>query len=449
MSTQFGTPKRTLGTGDLVISVSEIFDKLQSKVDPNTLEQLLRDILAGRRPQVRPGELITAELINQILAELESLELRLAKVEATCCGPTETEPDIVITDWQPHDKVQLRHRLDVTGENFPTSLNEGSVDVGGRAVTLFLAVSATALSFEIPPTVTPGNNLMTIRKGTRSASATIKVVEEDVIPKGELFVNDVTPAGGKFEANKPFTFVFELDSQTIPDEDYTLAVNFSDVTGSTATIQTWKNNTKLQLVSGSPVPSPVRLGPNQKLRVNAIVTIPAASSANMALQVSSVNAPADAKLNKSSGAIKIVAGAAPQANDPRTTFTIGTIGAALPARKATIDGLQGVEIVYAASPTFPVNANFVKAGVYEFKAELENADPTNWNVVSVTPTGFTSGANGNQPISVKLNLKKAAAAAGGAHPEKNFLIVTARRTNADETFSSFIRMPIQGFTRTT
>ena len=70
MSTQFGDTKRTLSTGDLVISVSEIFDRLQSKVDPNTLEQLLRDIVSGRRKQVRPGELITAELINQILAEL-------------------------------------------------------------------------------------------------------------------------------------------------------------------------------------------------------------------------------------------------------------------------------------------------------------------------------------------------------------------------------------------
>lgn len=81
MSTQFGDAKRTLSTGDLVISVSEIFDRLQTKVDPNTLEQLLRDILAGRRKQVRPGELITAELINQILAELESLEGRVIKLE--------------------------------------------------------------------------------------------------------------------------------------------------------------------------------------------------------------------------------------------------------------------------------------------------------------------------------------------------------------------------------
>lgn len=81
MSTQFGDGKRTLSTGDLVISVSEIFDRLQTKVDPNTLEQLLRDILSGRRQQVRPGEIITAEFINQILADLESLEGRVLKLE--------------------------------------------------------------------------------------------------------------------------------------------------------------------------------------------------------------------------------------------------------------------------------------------------------------------------------------------------------------------------------
>src|ERR1044072_4649143 len=77
MSTQLRDVNRTLNAGDVVISVADIFDRLQSQVDPTTLDQLLRDIVSGRRNQVRPSELITAELMNQILAQLESLETRI------------------------------------------------------------------------------------------------------------------------------------------------------------------------------------------------------------------------------------------------------------------------------------------------------------------------------------------------------------------------------------
>src|SRR5215217_5784851 len=81
MSTQFRDTKRTLNTGDLVISVQEVFDRLQSNVDPTLLNQVLQDIISWRRERVRPGELITAELINQILTQLESLDGRVIALE--------------------------------------------------------------------------------------------------------------------------------------------------------------------------------------------------------------------------------------------------------------------------------------------------------------------------------------------------------------------------------
>lgn len=448
MSTQIGDAKRTLSTGDLVISVGEIFDRLQTKVDPNTLEQLLRDILAGRRSQVRPGELITAELINQILAELESLQVRVTKLEAGGGGTVSTEPTPVILDWQPHDGVQLRHRLDVTGQNFPAVPNEKSVDIAGTPVLFFLSASPTSLSFEIPPTVTPGTALMTIRNGTRSASVNINVVQEVVIPKGELFVNDVTPTLDKFEVGKTFIFVFELDSQTIPSEDYTFAVNFSDAVGS-ATVDDWKKNTQMLLATtGGAVSSSLKLGPQNKVRVNVSVKIPAgAVSINMALRVNSVNSPSDPLLNRSSRLIGIIVGSQQAPNDPRTTFSINKIGPAAPARVNKIDGVDGVEVLYGGSPLIPIKAMFTKSGNYEFSASIEEADTTVWVISSVTPAGFKSGDSGEQLINVNVNLKKATPDVSGQHSEKNVLIVTASRTDTDEKFTSFTRIPIQGFAR--
>src|SRR5688572_30561361 len=148
MSTQFRDARRTLSTGDLVISVSEIFDRLQTKVDPNTLEQLLRDILSGRREQVRPGELITAELINQILAQLESLEARVTKLEGDIVGPS---PTIAIPEIRPAGPYTVSQSIQVLGRNFGVSTGAVRASVGNVPVTA-LDTSSTdeLLMFRIP-----------------------------------------------------------------------------------------------------------------------------------------------------------------------------------------------------------------------------------------------------------------------------------------------------------
>lgn len=77
---------RTVTLGDPVVPLSDIIDVLGSKIDADTLQGLLRDLVAGRRTQVRPGEIITAELMNQILTQLESVEERLTKFGAGTTG---------------------------------------------------------------------------------------------------------------------------------------------------------------------------------------------------------------------------------------------------------------------------------------------------------------------------------------------------------------------------
>jgi hypothetical protein len=358
-------------------------------------------------------------------------------------------PKPVILDWQPHDRVQLRHRLDVTGSNFPTPPDEKSVDVGGSAVLRFLVTTATQLSFEIPPTVKVGSALLTIRNGSSFASQMINVVEEAVIPKGEMFLNDVTPPFGSVEIGKLLPFVFELDSQTIPSEDYNLEVKFTDPAG-TATVDEWKKNTEMVLgTTGGSVPSPVKLGPQAKVRVNVNVRVPAgAVSTNMALKANSVNASADPLLNRSSKLVEIKVGSQQAPNDPRTTFAISKIGPAAPARTAKIDGIDGVEVLYGGSPLVPIKALFTKSGNYEFSAVIEKADTAVWVINGVTPAGFKSGDSGEQLININLTLKKTVPDPGDQHSEKNVLLVRASRTDADEKFTSFTRVPIQGFVRT-
>lgn len=446
MSTNFGDAKRTLTTGDLVISVNEIFDRLQTKVDPNTLEQLLRDILAGRRYQVRPGELITAELINQILAELESLQVRVTRLEATGSSTgTSPLPTPVITEVRPSE-VQIRHQVEVLGRDFPDPVDEGTADVDGARILRYISTSPTRLVFEIPPTISPlpKDVDVTVRNGGRSGKSRIRVIPERVIPEGRIVIADKTPELGTILVGRPFTFVFELDSQTTIPEDYRLEVRYTDAVG-TATLADWSRGTTLTLLTGRAVPIPMTIARLSPVRVNVNITIPAgATSVNMALRAVSVNN--DAALTTASTSLPIRVGSSQTVNDHRIQFVIVDLGPFANARKATIDGLQGVEVAFRNAEDLAVNAHFDVAGTYAYSVLIESNEAGIWVPGATVPPSSIESAGGQQDISVNLRLT-ASRDPSGAHPEKRFMVIKAARTDTDATgrFESTLRFPIQGF----
>jgi hypothetical protein len=436
---------RAVGTSDIVVPFSEIVDKLGALIGPDQLNDVLRDIIARRRREVRPGELITAELMNQILGQLESLELRVAALESR--PPVGSEPVPVISDWSPKP-VAVRQRLDVTGLNFPATPSATSVDLDGNFVTHFISANATSMSFEVPPGIQqlPRDVPLTIRNGQLSATVKVKVIPETVIPKGTMFVNDVTPSLGLIEIGKTYTFVFELDSQTIPSEQYQVEALFSDAVG-TATAQTWKQNTTLRLANNASVPSEVTVGPESKVTIKAEVKIPTgATSVNFALRTISVHNPTE--LTKTSKLIGIKVGDTQATSDPRTTFSINIFGPLASARKTQIDGVDGVEVVYGKSELVKVTEHFTVEGNYNHTVEMEATDPNIW-ALTFAPKMTAEVSGGEEVISFTLALKKAAADPGGAHSEKKFVVVKSQRTNTDGTgqFTSFTRFPVQGFTK--
>jgi hypothetical protein len=232
MSTQFNDTKRTLTTGDVVISVAEIFDRLQTKVDPNTLEQLLRDILAGRRSQVRPGELITAELINQILAELESLQVRVTKLEAGVVNPIPVSTPVDITDLLPHGPLHVGDELTIVGKNFLSPAENNTVSVAGVQInpSLFKFSSDNAhLIFDIPPV--PGLAsisqpvLVQVSNKNGSDSASLTLLPAFHPPTGRLEVAyavapvmpDMPPEARNIQANNSYLFVYSITAFVAAD----------------------------------------------------------------------------------------------------------------------------------------------------------------------------------------------------------------------------------------
>jgi hypothetical protein len=445
MSTNLTGGSRTASPSDIVVPFSEIADRLRASVSPDILDQILRDIIARRRREVRPGELITADFMNLILAQLESLETRVTALEAGAGGGATTSLPPVITEVRPSE-VQIRHQVEVLGRNFPSSPAEGSADVGGAPVNRFISASPSRLVFEIPPTITPlpKDVNVTVRNGLLSASSRIRVIPERVIPEGAMMISDKTPELDTIVEGGLVTFVFELDSQTTIPEDYRLEVRYTDATGR-ASVADWSRSTNLSLLTGRPVPSPIRIEPRNPVRVNVNITVPTgANSVNLALRAVSLNN--DAQLSTTSTAIAITVGAAPEHNDGRIQFVINDLGIFARARKVDIDGQQGVEVAFGDSEFVEVKATFDVGGHYTYSALVESNAAGFWAVGAPAPTNTPESAGGEQDISVNLGLR-ATPGPSGTHPEKRFIVIRAARTDSDATgpFESWIRFPIQGF----
>lgn len=60
--------------GEMVVAVSEILDAIGNRITPEEKQKLLLAVLARRAERVQPGDLITASLINGLLADMADLK---------------------------------------------------------------------------------------------------------------------------------------------------------------------------------------------------------------------------------------------------------------------------------------------------------------------------------------------------------------------------------------
>lgn len=216
--------------GDMVVPLSQIVDLLKSKLSQSEIDALLNSLFSGVPKQVRPGDLIPAELMNQIFAELANLETRVAKLEVTT-PVTGTGMGVFILEPNTNTVLRIGDSLTIKGINLlkdsivkideTTMIGlEGSLDnmtlvlksippidniVGeGRTVTLLVSNSA----------------------GSNTAQFTLKP-RELTVPIGTVLVAQTggpipAPLNNTYKANTRYTFIFTITSDTRPDETFSL-----------------------------------------------------------------------------------------------------------------------------------------------------------------------------------------------------------------------------------
>lgn len=216
--------------GNVVVPLSTILDQLQGKLTGSEIDALLLAVLGGRRQQVNPGDLITADLFNQILRDISDLSVRVAQLEgSTGGGGGGGSGTLTITQVLPSGPVTAGDFIRIDGTNFGFSVGAHSVFFGStRAIAFGPASSDTRLDVQVPDPVagaTEAGTQMTLTVGNLNDTATrpVTVRARPVVTSGGLSLTyqgsrPATPA-----QNTQVLYDFELNS--FASENLTVTLN--------------------------------------------------------------------------------------------------------------------------------------------------------------------------------------------------------------------------------
>lgn len=388
--------------------------------------------------QVRPGEVISSDLFNQILSGLADLHTRVANLELESTEGLRP----MITGVDPASP-RVGEILTVTGLNFPNDPGNGNVQISEISVGSFFSASQNQVVFTVPGgfSILPGDYILTVRNGAFTGTHAIRILPATSNLAGSVAITNTTPSLSQINIGDPYSVEFLVDSRTNIGESYRIRARYLNVTG-TATEATWLSTTTITDISTSlAIPQHLRIEPGvpKALRVNFVVPA-GAVVADLVLAAESVTKPGDQNLNQvSNPALHLVVGQVVTPSDPNTTFAILNFGPAANARKATIDGVPGVEVRFGLSAIIRVDATFAVKGTYTYTKEIL-PDTTGWTVGNHSPQQSIEAAGGVEQIGVEVT-------SSGTGSSKRTLVIKATRTaDVDGAgFVSWIEIPIRGF----
>ncbi|MBX3628685.1 MAG: hypothetical protein KF908_02005 [Nitrosomonas sp.] len=449
----------TANAGNMVVPLSAIIDQLKGKLNNTEIEVLLSAILSQKKTEVRPGDLITVELMNQILNDLADLNLRVAQLEGGVSTGLAPIIDQIIPAVQ-----RVGGTLAVIGRNFNTPPERNTVEIAGFPIERFQSSPDGELVFGIPRIDIIGEKLDTkvsVQTERGSASKTITLLPRLITPEGFVsFTED--PANSSLPViTSPGTYDigFMVNSQTSVDESYVITAGYIDVAGS-FTAQQWKDATTLKTATGDTIAeTPLKLPAFSPVKIVVRIVLPAGATANttvakLSLRAKSVNN--DAGLSKNSDPLIITVGQKLPFSDPRVDWVneVPTQPTATNKARRTIDAVTGqefVEIPFGGVGLMTLRTTFKIAGNFSYEVTMDPASAGAWAPMRPSPLSSTGKQNGeNELIGVILKLL---ATADVQHSEVRTLTIKATRTppagapaTDTETFTSWTTISIRGYT---
>ena len=216
---------------------------------------------------VRPGDLITSNLVNEILSHVRDHDTRLIVLEGGSAGIGQ----VIISDVLPGDLVQVGQTIQILGSNFDVSAGAHRAYFDTQPVTEFLEGTANnLLKVKVPPI--PGlpalGKTVTLSVSNLTSSATWQLTVTP-LPTNVTGVVDVasTSAPNPVPAGANADFGFTLTSRaSVTDAEFVL--------GATITGPAWQDRlrildsskvqlegNRIRLTKNAPTPVFVRINP--------------------------------------------------------------------------------------------------------------------------------------------------------------------------------------------
>jgi len=410
MGNSVSSTTRTISTGDMVVPVNEIVKLLQSKLTEIEINDLLNSLLAGTERQVRPGDLITANLMNQILAELGDLRVRVVRLE----GGTTVSGKVEIIEPNTSRTLRIGEKMLIVGRQLGI---DSKVRIEEELIESFepgsdenlLIVSAIPSVANIPQVGRLATLTVSNSRGSASTKFWLKQ-PEITIPTGRLTVNLFEePQEPKFEADHEYFFTYRILAVADIDETYSLHA-FTDLGWQTVPVDGQDKEIKppeIFIKRGEPLSA----GTYAFVRVKVTIAqgTPDDVEAKLQLQVTSKLNP---QLTDSSEEYPIKVNSEPQQAD-KITYEVSTVKSP-GAKKTDPDGTVWIEIPKTNSEVqVTFSAQIPQNGNYTITKPTFKNDPNNkWSA-------RISGANVDGSYSKYMTA-----------PEETFMIYISAKESA-------------------
>jgi hypothetical protein len=363
-------------------------------------------------PKVNPGDLITADRMNQMASAIANLDARLTVLEAT--GPVANP--VRIDGFTVNQPVRVGDQIEVNGAGFliPAVLN--AVTMGNVPVTSFAMMSgASKLVFTVPaiPNVPVNGTAVTVALTNANGSATspqLIVFPKVDLPSGQtqvLYTNaPVMPFNQpNITAGQVYIFTFEITAFTDRNVSYAIAPG---ITGA---------NWLAKLVETSPQP----VTQNGTLPIHVQVTA-AAGTGVLTLNVTETTS--GTKVTPGTIQLTIVTGSPPPTPDNRVRVAFRTAGLG-----ATLAG-GAIEFKRNQQGAVGFTVTFTEQGDYVINPTMRA--PTGWtrngvDIQNVHVNQPPQGQTGSQDVNVLFT-------AGAQAASTDLMFTVTRPPNLSVTY---------------
>jgi hypothetical protein len=381
---------RLVKPGEMVVSLTDILNKLGSKITEADRQELLIAMLSPRREKVQPGELISADLFNQFISDLDGLSIRVTKLETQGASTSKVRIDgfNVIQPLHVNDSIEV----DGAGFLVPPVLN--TVTMGGVPVTsLAMMSSETKLFFQVPSInlpVTGASVTVTVTNANGAAtSPPIHVLPAVPIAAGQTQLVYTTPPVMPFgqpniTSGQPYTFIFNIRfvpavNNTVTNAIYTITPSITGTGWSATALDT----------------NPITVGANTTRAIHISVTAGAGSGV---LSLNALETSTNTQIAPGSSIpLSITQNSPPPTPDNRVRVTLNQVagGAAIVSGAVQFSRNQSGGVQFTVL--------FAEQGDYNVAAVMSSS--TGWVRDSLDMSAFhvntpPAGTTANQDINV-------------------------------------------------